>query len=78
MVCESHDGIFNYFRHYYKNEAFENCIVENQKLPEYVQLIVEQEKSNEEENNPMQGIIERYQLDKIKNIAIMKIDDINS
>ena len=78
LVCKSHDGIFNYLRHYYKNVAFEDCIVENQKLPEYVQLILEQKKSSEEENNPMQGIIERYELDKIKNIAVMKLDNFNS
>lgn len=77
LVCKSNDGIFDYFRHYYKNKAFEDCIVENQKLPEYVRLILKQEKSSEEENSPMQGIIGQYELDKIKNIAVIKIDDIN-
>lgn len=75
LVHDQGDGMLEYFRHYYKNETFENCIVQTENLPKYVQLILEQKDSIKEEHNPMQGMIETFELHKINNIAVLRFND---
>ncbi len=63
-----------YFKHYYQSsyKLFEKSKITIEDMPVYVKKIM----YNEVTNDYMESAIEKFQLDKIKNIAVMKIDDI--
>lgn len=68
------NNIDDYFKHYYKSsyEFFGKFKISIEDMPDYAKRIM----NNEVNDDYMESVIEKFELDKIKNIAVMKIDNI--